>query len=203
MIRKLSARNVRASGIVVGRNSRQNLLGDEYMSGGASRSRNAAWGVDSNGMEATGVAGRPKEFFRTSGILPKHASDGHLLRTGAIGASMAKTKNRLGSLSRENSLYNLMSNKNRHGSQKNLGMMSKDGSYKNLSMLSRQSSQQSMAREDSTGSLLPTKRGGRTSGSSKYKMAGSRSVPHMIVNNANSSRGPSTSGQGRPQNALW
>lgn len=192
LIRKLSSQSLRASG-----NSGQNLMaGDNMYGGGGGQSLNAGWGVPSSGGVATirGVGGRTKDFFRTSGIIPKHASDGHLLAAGAVGASMAKTKNRLGSLSRENSLYNLMShNKNRLGSQ-----------HKNLGMLNRQSSNQSLGREDSTGSLLPTKRGGRVGGIAKYKMAGSRSVPHIVPNGGHSTTRPSTlSGQGNQQNAMW
>jgi hypothetical protein len=87
MVRKLSARNL----------SRQNSGRQPSRTVG-----NATWGAEPSRNGA----------FRTSGILPKNASESHLLRTGGLILS----KSRPGSLSRENNLYNLM----KKNSSKNL-----------------------------------------------------------------------------------
>jgi hypothetical protein len=150
MVKNLSARNMLREGL-----SRQGS-GRSLSGGGA---KNATWGGD----------GTRKPSYRTSGILPKHASENHLMRQG----SLSKTKGKLGSASRENSLYNLM----------------KRNSSKNL-----------LQRQDSLSQLLPVKR--RAAGVSKHKLGTSRSVPHLMVSNSNKAAGPSTNG-GYEKNAMW
>jgi hypothetical protein len=132
MVKNLSARNMLREGL-----SRQGS-GRNLAGGGT---KNATWGTD----------GTRKPSYRTSGILPKHASENHLMRQG----SLSKSKSKLGSASRENSLYNLM----------------KRNSSKNL-----------LQREDSLSQLLPKR---RSAGVSKHKLGMSRSVPHMMLSNSN------------------
>jgi hypothetical protein len=132
MVKNISARNMLREGL-----SRQGS--GRSVTGGT---KNATWGTD----------GTRKPSYRTSGILPKHASENHLMRQG----SLSKSKNKIGSASRENSLYNLM----------------KRNSSKNL-----------LQRQESLSQLLPIKR--RSAGVSKHKLGTSRSVPHLMVSNSN------------------
>lgn len=90
MVRKLSARSLLARS-----DSGQNIRGGfapQEMHGG-----NQTWG-DSTGNQ------RPTMSFKTSGILPRHASDNHVLRAGTKG-SLIRSRSKNTSLSRENLLY--------------------------------------------------------------------------------------------------
>ena len=87
LARKLSARSLMARA-----GSGQHLRGGVQASSGGSG--NATWG---NGPNTTGS-------FKTSGILPKHASDNHLLRAGR-GGGLVKSRSRQGNISRENLRY--------------------------------------------------------------------------------------------------
>ena len=164
---------------------------------------NAGWGTTTQGLSRTaqmGSSGRHNTAV-ASGMLPKHASEGVLMR--AAGSSLGRSKNRVGSVSRENGLYDLLRNK--RGSKSNLTSLSRQGSQKNLV---RQGSQKGLGREGSFGSLFPVKRGGAASSMSKYKIGGlgaSVSVPHMKMNSSyNRSTSPyQGSGGSGQQNAIW
>ena len=82
---------------------------------------NASFGADGS---------RKTTNYRTSGILPKHASETHLMRK----AGLAKSKSKPGSLSRENQLYSLM----KRTSSKN--SMSRDDSLSQLFPIKRRPS---------------------------------------------------------------
>jgi hypothetical protein len=177
----LSGRNLRSSGVALSGRSGQNLM--EMLSSDLT-GKNAAW--DNSGTAAHHRIG--KGSFTSSGILPSHASEGHLLSRATVSASLAKTKNRMGSLSRENSLYNLM--KNKHGSHKTLNALGRQNSS---SRLSKTGSRGSLARSDSKDSLI------KRSGSRKHRVGASTSVPHLGMNPRHSS----SSGFGGGGNALW
>jgi hypothetical protein len=191
MIRQtLSGRNLRASGVTLNRRSGTNLMDMMASDLGSGGNQNAVWG--SSGISPnrrTGVSS-----FSSSGILARHVSDGHLLAGATtVSASLAKTKNRVGSLSRENSLYNML--KNKQGSHKALNALGRQSSY---SRLSKSGSRGSIARNDSNGSLLPTKRGGGRTGP-KYKIGASTSVPHLMVRG----RGTPSPTNNPGGNAMW
>mmetsp|Transcript_9290 Transcript_9290/g.14895 ORF Transcript_9290/g.14895 Transcript_9290/m.14895 type:complete len:602 (+) Transcript_9290:61-1866(+) len=192
MIRNtLSGRSLQASGVSLRARSGGNIMDILNTDVDGGQTKNATWG-------ASGVSSRnprnPNAYYTSSGILSKHnVSDGHLLQRGTMSASLAKSKNRVGSLSRENSLYNLM--KSKQGSHKNLNSMARQGSHQRLGSLTKSGSKNSLMRDSSFGSLLPTKRGGRTN--TKHKLGGSLSVPHMAVR-AKSPTTPSNHG-----NAMW
>ncbi|KAG7354130.1 hypothetical protein IV203_003486 [Nitzschia inconspicua] len=189
MIRQsLSGRNLRASGINLNRQSGQNLveLRGSGLSGG---SHNAVWG--SSGVSPNRHMG--VSSFASSGILSRHMSDGHLLAGATtVSASLAKSKNRMGSLSRENALYNML--KNKQGSHKGLNTLNRNSSH---ARLSKSGSRGSITNSDSFGSLLPTKRSGGRVGS-KYKIGASSSVPHLMVRDKGT---PTLNNYGG--NALW
>mmetsp|Transcript_81241 Transcript_81241/g.227749 ORF Transcript_81241/g.227749 Transcript_81241/m.227749 type:complete len:224 (-) Transcript_81241:103-774(-) len=103
MVRKLSARSllartdsgarIRASGLV-----------------GQGNHGNATWGDNSS----------PSLSFKTSGILPKHASDNHLLRAARGG--LVNSRSKQGNMSRENLRHTKMSSMgSRHPSEDSLG----------------------------------------------------------------------------------
>jgi hypothetical protein len=191
MIRQtLSGRNLRASGVSLSGRSDPKLM-DMLRSdvgggagGGGGGGQNATWG--SSGMSS----GAGRSAYTSSGILPKHASDGHLLGAGNVSASLAKQKNRIGSISRENSLYNLM--KNKQGSHKNLNSLVRQGSNQRLGSLTKSGSRGGL--HGSSGSLLPARRGGGRV-NTKHKLGASVSVPYMRMNTS-----PAPGHQG---NALW
>ncbi len=103
MVRKLSARSILARS-----DSGQLLPGgihaQEY------NDRNAAWGDDP--LSAKG--------FKSSGILPRHASDNHLLRASSK-SGMIRSRSKNTSLSRENLLY--MKRSSRNNSEDSLGSL--------------------------------------------------------------------------------
>eukprot|EP00980_Cylindrotheca_fusiformis_P005648 scaffold1184_cov132-Cylindrotheca_fusiformis.AAC.69 len=119
------------------------------------RSGNATWGTDSGKSQG----------YRYSGILPKHASDGHLLRVSGLGMRGSKT-----SLSKDNLLYGLGRSKGRHSSQSkdSLHGLAKKGSSNRLSS--------NALNRDELGGSIPRK--GRA-GPSKYKFGVSGSVPQL------------------------
>ncbi|KAL3911641.1 MAG: hypothetical protein SGARI_001550 [Bacillariaceae sp.] len=171
MIRNtMSGRGLRSSGVALNSSSGSNLM--EML--GSDLGKNAAWGGASSGLSSR-----------------HRGSKGSFSSSATVSASLAKTKNRVGSLSRENSLYNMM--KNKHGSHKALKGLGRPGSS---SRLSSTGSRGSMARSDSKDSLV--KRSGSRAGS-KYRMGASTSVPHLGMN----PRNPPSSGQGGGGNALW
>lgn len=120
----------------------------------AGRSGNATWGADSGKSQG----------YRYSGILPKHASDGHLLRASGLGSRGSKT-----SLSKDNLLYGLGRSKGRTSAQSkdSLHGLVKRGSSNRLS---------SNALKEDFGGAIPRK--GRA-GASKYKFGISGSVPQL------------------------
>jgi hypothetical protein len=187
-IRKsLSGRNLRATGVSLNRQSGQSVMDMMSSDLGRGSNRNASWG-------SSGIANLRRtevSSFSSSGILQRRVSDGSLL-TGAttVSASLAKTKNRVGSLSRENSLYNML--KNKQGPHKPLNSMARQSSY---SRLSKSGSRGNLSKNDSFGSLLPTKRGGGRMGP-KYKIGASTSVPQLMARES-----PNPIGHGG--NALW
>lgn len=173
------------SGARVNRRSGQNLMDMLSTDLGGGSNRNAAWGSGTSSRHRAGVSS-----FSSSGMVPRHASDGHLLMGPAtVSASLAKTKNRVGSLSRENLLYSML--KNKQGSHKTLNAMGRQSSHTRLAK-----SGPTAARNDSFGSLLPTKRGGGRAGH-KYKVGASTSVPHLMV------RGSPTPSNKHEGNAMW
>jgi hypothetical protein len=188
MIRKsCSGTNLQSTGVSLNRLSGQNLA--DMLSSESSRAsyRNASWG--SSGIASqrrTGVSA-----FTSSVILQRHASDGNLL-TGAatVSASLAKKRNRVGSVSRENSLYNML--KNKQGPHKPLTSMDRQFSH---SRLSKSGSRGSLSKNDSFGALLPTKRGGGRM-APKYKIGASTSVPQLMALDS-----PNQIGLGA--NAMW
>ncbi|KAG7351050.1 hypothetical protein IV203_010410 [Nitzschia inconspicua] len=189
MIRpSLSGHNLRASGMNLKRHSGQNLV-ESRGSGLSGGNHNAVWG--SSGVSPnrrTGVSS-----FASSGILPRHLSDGHLLAGATtVSASLAKSKNRMGSLSRENALYNMLNNK--QGSHKGLNTLNRNSSH---SRLSKSGSRGSISNSDSFRAMLPTKRSGGRVGS-KYKIGTSTSVPHLMVRDSDTSSLNNYGG-----NALW
>mmetsp|Transcript_29888 Transcript_29888/g.72436 ORF Transcript_29888/g.72436 Transcript_29888/m.72436 type:complete len:549 (+) Transcript_29888:325-1971(+) len=171
--------------------------------GFSGQTANAGWGA-TPGLSRTAQMGASSRHSVTaaSRMLPKHASEGILMR--ATGSSLGRSKNRVGSVSRENGLYDLLRNK--RGSKSNLTSLSRQGSQRSLV---RQGSQKSIGREGSFGSLFPVKRGSAATSMSKYKIGGlgaSVSVPHMRMNSAyNRSTSPSYQGGGGggQQNAMW
>ena len=151
---------------------------------------NATWGDDSHGRAGlVGVGTRmvrnsSRNAYRASGMIPKHASEGVLMR--AAGSNFMKSKHRVGSVSRENAMYDLL--------------RTKKGSKTNLMSLNRQGSQTKLTREGSAGTLFPAKR--RSTGATKYRIGGgvaSMSVPHM---RKSSHYGTSLSPSNQ-QNAMW
>ncbi len=182
MIRQsLSGRSLRASGVSLSNRSGQTLM----------KMLNSDLGVSGNHPNAT-WGSSDRNTFSSTGILSRHVSDGHLL-SGAttMGPSLAKSKNRVGSLSRENSLYNML--KNKQGSHKTLNALGRQGSHTRLGM-TKSGSKGSI--NESLGVMLPTKRGGGRM-SSKYKIGASSSVPHLML------RGESQPGPTHGGNALW
>jgi len=171
--------------------------------GFSGQTANAGWGA-TPGLSRTAQIGASSRHSVTaaSRMLSKHASEGVLMR--ATGSSLGRSKNRVGSVSRENGLYDLLRNK--RGSKSNLTSLSRQGSQRSLV---RQGSQKSIGREGSFGSLFPVKRGSAATSMSKYKIGGlgaSVSVPHMRMNSAyNRSTSPSYQGGGGggQQNAMW
>merc|ERR1712238_154003 len=138
------------------------------------------------------------DFYESAGILSRHASEDHIAapsRRTSIGAGAAKAQNRRKSLSRSNSSFgNLMKN-NKHGSRRELIKVG---------------SQSSFGSHDSSGSLIPIKRGGgRGAGSgSKYRLGGggnrSHSVPYMVSSKSNPTNNANSSAhQGNKQNDSW
>jgi hypothetical protein len=179
------------------RQSRTSTMNGAMDMMGGPTPQNASWGADPRSIP-TGMLGyrNSHSINHSSGLLPKHASEGVLMR--AAGSSLSKSKHRQGSLSRENALYDLLRTK--RGSKPNLTSLSRQGSQKSLS---RQGSQKSLNREGSAGHLFPVKRG--SAGSSKYRIGGvsaSMSVPHMRMS-PSYNRSTSPSYQGSQQNAMW
>jgi hypothetical protein len=169
--------------------------------GYSNQSSNAVWGTNP-GLSRTShmtLSGRHR-MAQSSRMPHKHASESILMH--AAGSGLSKSKNRLGSLSRENGLYELLRNKK--GSKTNLTSLNRHGAQKSLS---RQGSRTGLNREGSFGSLFPVKRVG-TGTTSKYKIGGigaSVSVPHMKINSS-LYRSTSPYGQGGgsgQQNAIW
>lgn len=85
MVRKLSARSLLARS-----DSGAHMRGG--LSSHGANSGNATWGDDPNANS-----------FKTSGILPRHVSDNHLLRAAKGG--MVRSRSKQGSLSRENLMH--------------------------------------------------------------------------------------------------
>jgi len=119
-----------------------------------------------NGNEQWDGSTESKGGFKYSGILPKHASDGHLLRSPGMPRSGPKP-----SFSKDNLLYGLSRTKGRVGSQskEQLNRMTKKSSSSKLSS-------GNLRREDSCG-VVP--RRARTNGVSKYKFGVSGSTGNL------------------------
>merc|ERR1712238_614734 len=163
------------------------------------------------------------DFYESAGILSRHASEDHIAapsRRTSIGAGAAKAQNRRFTLSRSNSSFgNLTKNKLiKVGSQKSLsrsnssfGNLMKNNKHGSRRELIKVGSQSSFGSHDSSGSLIPTKRGGgRGAGSgSKYRLGGgggnrSHSVPYMVSSKSNPSNNANSSAhQGNKQNDSW
>lgn len=107
MVRKLSARSLLARSDS-GQNIRGGLAPHEM------HGANQAWGDT--------AAQRPTMSFKTSGILPRHASDNHILRAGAKG-SLIRSRSKNTSLSRENLLYMKKTSQSRNNSDDSLGSL--------------------------------------------------------------------------------
>lgn len=135
-------------------------------------SGNAAWGTDPG-----------KSGYRYSGILPKHASDGHLLRAPGLGRRK---------LSKDNLAHSLGRSKGRTTSQSSLHGLAKKNSSNKLSSNALNS--------DDFGGAIPRK--GRA-GAVKYKFGMSGSVGQLGAYGAfgdSSNQGNAGSNQG---NAGW
>jgi hypothetical protein len=97
MVKQLSARNLMARS-----DSSMKLTGGGQ---GSSSSRNATWGDGP----------RSGSSFKSSGILPKHASENHLLRQAKGG--LVRSRSKPGFISRENSIYSAMRKNNNSKNQ--------------------------------------------------------------------------------------
>jgi hypothetical protein len=146
MVKQLSARSLMARS-----DSSMKLTGGGQ--GGSSSNRNATWGDGP----------RSGSSFKSSGILPKHASENHLLRQAKGG--LVRSRSKPGFISRENSIYSNMKKNN---------------------------SRNQLSSEDTLGELLPRKRRSQGVGA-KHKLGKSRSVPHTMMNNSSKGGGSSTS----------
>jgi hypothetical protein len=163
LIRKMSGNDIVQNG------SGANLLnrpgsGRNLASGSGA---NASWGV---GRSASGGA------YKSSGMLPKQASESHLLRAASIPASLPAKSN---GLSRENLRY---------------GLLKKPGSRGNLG------SSGNLNRSDSFSSRMTPKR--RSGPNIKHKLDASQSVPHLMQHASINSNRQSSAG-GFQGNAKW
>ena len=162
--------------------------------------RNSSYvtGRDGADISSSNMPGRgSSDFYQSAGILSRHASEDHIVvpsRRTSIGAGAAKAQNRRFTLSRSNSSFGNLTKNSKHGSGRELH---KGGS------------QRSLGSNDSSGSLIPTKRGGGRGSSSgaKYKLGGgkrSNSVPYMIPGKNDPNNSPDGSAhQGSRQNDGW
>jgi hypothetical protein len=162
--------------------------------------RNSSYvtGRDGADISNSNMPGRgSSDFYQSAGILSRHASEDHIVvpsRRSSIGAGAAKAQNRRFTLSRSNSGFGSLTKNSKHGSGRELN---KGGS------------QRSLGSDDSSGSLIPTKRGGGrgSSSSAKYKLGGgsrSHSVPYMIPGKNDPNNSPDVSAhQGNRQNDGW
>ena len=137
-------------------------------------SGNAQWGAVLGGNEPQ------PHGYRYSGILSKHASDGHLLRT----KNLARSKGKATSLSKDNMM---MARTKGKGTDQSLGGLLKRSSSKNL--------------VDKGGDVYAKKR----VGNAKYKFGVSGSVPGQLNNHKGGGGGTAHGGEssGNQGNAQW
>ena len=109
MVRKLSARSLLARS-----DSGQNIRGG--FTPNEMRGANQTWGDTTTTQRPTTMS------FKTSGILPRHASDNHVLRAGTKG-TLIRSRSKNTSLSRENLLYMKKTSQSRNNSDDSLGSL--------------------------------------------------------------------------------
>ena len=123
---------------------------------------------------------KQQKGYRYSGILPKHASDGNLLRSSSPG--LAKTAGKVTSISKDNMILGLARSKGRAVDISHSGLI-KRSSSKNLN--------------EKGGEVYAKKR----VGSAKYKFGTAGSVPGQL--NIQKGGGDSSTGDGDQGNARW